>query len=30
MVRIAADENLHAVFYRDILTAALEFGRRRR
>jgi acyl-[acyl-carrier-protein] desaturase len=24
MVRIAADENLHMVFYRDILTAALE------
>jgi acyl-[acyl-carrier-protein] desaturase len=24
MARIAADENLHAVFYRDILTAALE------
>jgi acyl-[acyl-carrier-protein] desaturase len=24
MVRIAADENLHAVFYRDIMSAALE------
>jgi acyl-[acyl-carrier-protein] desaturase len=24
MVRIAADENLHALFYRDIMTAALE------
>jgi len=24
MIRIAADENLHAVFYRDIMTAALE------
>ena len=24
MVRISADENLHAVFYRDIMTAALE------
>jgi acyl-[acyl-carrier-protein] desaturase len=24
MIRIAADENLHAVFYRDIMTAAIE------
>lgn len=24
MIRISADENLHAVFYRDIMTAALE------
>jgi acyl-[acyl-carrier-protein] desaturase len=26
MVRIAADENLHMVFYRDMMTAALEVG----
>jgi acyl-[acyl-carrier-protein] desaturase len=30
MARIAADENLHMVFYRDLLDAAIEVARRPR